>query len=177
MNIKMNKFITLIGLLLICSFSINGQNVERYKEHHDKGRLLILDGSNKKHVILPLPPESPRHKGKFIVERHPGDPRRELICWEPRKAKHMTPLEAAATVLQRMSEAARSEKSMDLKAVFQKYDADGGGSIDQEELGLVLKEFHILLDEEELSEVFSIFDPDGGGEISYLEFVYAIFNI
>ena len=44
MNIKMNKFITLIGLLLICSFSINGQNVERYKEHHDKGRLLILDG-------------------------------------------------------------------------------------------------------------------------------------
>jgi Ca2+-binding EF-hand superfamily protein len=137
---------------------------------------ISLDGSNKKHVILPLPPESPRHKGKFIVERHPGDPRRELICWEPRKAKHMTPLEAAATVLQRMSEAARSEKSMDLKAVFQKYDADGGGSIDQEELGLVLKEFHILLDEEELSEVFSIFDPDGGGEISYLEFVYAIFN-
>lgn len=129
-----------------------------------------------KHVTLPLPPSSPRHEGKFIVEKHPGDPRRQLVFWEPLRAKKMTPLEAAATVLFRLAEAARSDKALDLKSVFQKYDTDGGGSIDQEELGQVLKEFHILLDELELSQVFSIFDPDGGGEISYLEFVYAIFN-
>jgi tetratricopeptide (TPR) repeat protein len=40
----MNKIITLLSLLIICSFSINAQNVERYKKHHDKGRLLILEG-------------------------------------------------------------------------------------------------------------------------------------
>lgn len=126
------------------------------------------------HVILPLPPSSPRHKGCFIVEKHQNG--NELIFWEPLRAKRMTPLEAAAVVLSRLAEAARAEKTLDLKSVFQKYDADGGGSIDQEELGHVLTEFHVLLTEEELTQVFSIFDPDGGGEISYLEFVYAIFN-
>ena len=40
----MNKIITLFSLLLVCSFSINAQNVERYKKYHDKGRLLILEG-------------------------------------------------------------------------------------------------------------------------------------
>ncbi|WP_195715296.1 hypothetical protein [Ancylomarina sp. 16SWW S1-10-2] len=46
----MNKFITIIGLLLFFSLSINGQNVERYKEHHDKGRLLILEGKYKEAI-------------------------------------------------------------------------------------------------------------------------------
>jgi len=40
----MNKIITLFSLLLVCSFSINAQNVERYKKYHDMGRLLILEG-------------------------------------------------------------------------------------------------------------------------------------
>jgi tetratricopeptide (TPR) repeat protein len=40
----MNKIITLFSFLLVCSFSINAQNVERYKKYHDKGRLLILEG-------------------------------------------------------------------------------------------------------------------------------------
>ncbi len=40
----MNKIITLFSFLLVCSFSINAQNIERYKKYHDKGRLLILEG-------------------------------------------------------------------------------------------------------------------------------------
>tara|TARA_R110001583_G_scaffold21469_5_gene81595 strand:+ start:16408 stop:16986 length:579 start_codon:yes stop_codon:yes gene_type:complete len=40
----MNKLITLFSFLLVCSFSINAQNVERYKKYHDMGRLLILEG-------------------------------------------------------------------------------------------------------------------------------------
>ena len=138
---------------------------------------ISLEGSQQSHLLLPLPPNSPRHNGKFVVEFHPtGDSHREIICWEPRRAKKMSALEAAAVALQRLAEAARSSKNLDLKSVFQKYDTDGGGSIDKEELGSVLKEFQVLLSDKELSQVFSIFDPDGGGEISYLEFVYAIFN-
>jgi len=76
----------------------------------------------------------PSKTGQFIVEKHPGDPRKEIVFWEPLRAKKMSPLEAAAVVLSRMADAARSDKSLDLKAVFQKYDTDGGGSIDQEEL-------------------------------------------
>lgn len=46
----MNKIITLLSLLIICSFSINAQNVERYKKYHDKGRLLILEGKYQKAI-------------------------------------------------------------------------------------------------------------------------------
>ena len=137
---------------------------------------LLGDPNNTQHIVLPLPPNSPRHKGHFLVETHPGDPRREYIHWAPIRAKRMTPLEAVAVVLSRLAEAAKSSKAMNLKKVFQKYDADGGGSIDEEELNLVLKEFHVLLDEEQLSQVFSIFDENNTGSISYLEFVYAMFN-
>lgn len=47
----MNKFITLISLLFICSFTIKGQNVERYKDYHDKGRLLILEGKYQEAIV------------------------------------------------------------------------------------------------------------------------------
>jgi len=40
----MNKFITLTTLFLLSFVSITAQNVERYKDYHDKGRKLILVG-------------------------------------------------------------------------------------------------------------------------------------
>ena len=40
----------------------------------------------------------------------------------------------------------------------------------------MLKEFKILLSPAEVAAVFKIFDPDGGGSISYIEFVYSVFN-
>jgi len=43
----MNKFITLVTLFLLSFASITAQNVERYKDYHDKGRMLILEGKYK----------------------------------------------------------------------------------------------------------------------------------
>jgi tetratricopeptide (TPR) repeat protein len=40
----MNKLITILILLTISLASVKAQNIERYKKHHDKGRLLILEG-------------------------------------------------------------------------------------------------------------------------------------
>jgi len=40
----MNKIITLLTLIIISFASIKAQNVERYKDYHDKGRMLILEG-------------------------------------------------------------------------------------------------------------------------------------
>jgi len=40
----MNKIITLLTLLILSTASVEAQNVERYKDYHDKGRMLILEG-------------------------------------------------------------------------------------------------------------------------------------
>ena len=138
--------------------------------------LRLTPESDQCHVYFPVPPEHPQFAGQWEVERHPHHAKRELIAWYPEVAKRYDPLEAAALVLKKLSEASKQNKKMDLKSVFKKYDADGGGSIDQEEFAEVLKEFKILLSPAEIAAVFKIFDPDGGGTISYIEFVYSVFN-
>jgi len=40
----MNKLITLLALSVLSFASVEAQNVERYKNYHDKGRMLILEG-------------------------------------------------------------------------------------------------------------------------------------
>ena len=128
------------------------------------------------HVYYPVPLDHPQFAGQWEVEKHPYHAQRELLVWYPEVAKHYDPLEAAALVLQKLSAASRQDKTLNLKAVFKKYDADGGGSIDRDEFAAVLEEFKILLSPAEVAAVFKIFDPDGGGTISYIEFVYSVFN-
>lgn len=123
-----------------------------------------------------MPPDHPQFAGQWEVETHPLQAQRELLVWYPEVAKHYDPLEAAALVLQKLSAASRQDKNLNLKAVFKKYDTDGGGSIDRGEFACVLEEFKILLSPAEVTAVFKIFDPDGGGTISYIEFVYSVFN-
>jgi len=40
----MNKLISIVILLTLSLASVKAQNVERYKDYHDKGRMLILEG-------------------------------------------------------------------------------------------------------------------------------------
>ena len=40
----MNKLISIVILLILSLASVEAQNVERYKDFHDKGRMLILEG-------------------------------------------------------------------------------------------------------------------------------------
>ena len=132
--------------------------------------------SPRAHKYFPVPPDIPQYAGTWEIEKHPYHSSRELIVWHPEGAKRYDPLEAAALVLQKLSAASREDKNLNLKAVFKKYDTDGGGSIDREEFANVLEEFKILLTPGEINAVFKIFDPDGGGTISYIEFVYSVFN-
>jgi len=46
----MNKFITLVTLFLLSFVCVTAQNVERYKDYHDKGRMLILEGKYKQAI-------------------------------------------------------------------------------------------------------------------------------
>ena len=46
----MNKLITVIILFTLSLASVKAQNVERYKDYHDKGRMLILEGKYKQAI-------------------------------------------------------------------------------------------------------------------------------
>jgi len=57
------------------------------------------------------------------------------------------------------------------KRMYYKYDADGSGAIDREELGLVYKEFDESASDETINKLFSDANLDGDDDISFAEFL------
>ena len=55
---------------------------------------------------------------------------------------------------------------------FQKYDADGSGDIDPEELRLVIEELGEDLEPEEVDKLISDADAVGDGNVNFQEFVH-----
>jgi hypothetical protein len=60
-----------------------------------------------------------------------------------------------------------------LHSVFAKFDEDGGGSIDEEELGHAMKALGAPVSADELSALVKEIDEDGNGEIDFDECVLA----
>ena len=60
-----------------------------------------------------------------------------------------------------------------LREVFASFDADGGGSIDEEELGVAMKALGAPVSATELSALVKEIDEDGNGEIDFEECVPA----
>ena len=58
----------------------------------------------------------------------------------------------------------------DLENYFKQFDKDNSGSIDKEELGLLLKELKINLEDEVLEAFIQSVDEDGSGKIEFAEF-------
>jgi len=67
------------------------------------------------------------------------------------------------------------DSGLNLRAVFNEYDQDGGGTIDRDEFRNVLLAMGVHLDENQLSTVFRYFDKDGAG-VEYGEFAFAFYN-
>ena len=61
-------------------------------------------------------------------------------------------------------------KRHNIYEVFRKYDADGGGTLDPDELRVLLDELNIPMTDEELVELFEELDEDGEGGIDFDEF-------
>ena len=57
-----------------------------------------------------------------------------------------------------------------LNAVFLKFDSDGGGTLDEDEFGILLKELHVFMNENQVSATFRSIDEDGEGSIDFEEF-------
>lgn len=74
-----------------------------------------------------------------------------------------------------MADAGKKELSEEevevLREVFAKFDADGGGSIDEEELGVAMKALGAPVSATELSALVKEIDEDGNGEIDFDECV------
>ena len=62
------------------------------------------------------------------------------------------------------------KKRSNVYEVFRKFDADGGGTLDKEELGALLNDLKVKMTEEELDELFEELDEDGEGGIDFEEF-------
>ena len=67
----------------------------------------------------------------------------------------------------------RSDETLDLGCVqlFEKYDLDGSGCIDREELGKAIRDsLHLNIRETEIDVIMSEIDRDGGGDVDVDEF-------
>lgn len=67
-------------------------------------------------------------------------------------------------------------KGVDLKAAFEEFDSDGGGTIDEVEFGQLLINIGVDLSAVELDLVMKHFDKDGSGVIEYAEFAWTYYN-
>ena len=64
---------------------------------------------------------------------------------------------------------AKGGSSVDVKAVFDEFDADGSGEIDELEFRMAMISLGVQLSDEECDVVFRFFDRDGGG-VEFAEF-------
>ena len=62
------------------------------------------------------------------------------------------------------------DAEQNLRDVFEIFDADGSGSIDRNEMRLLMKKLAQDLTEEEITQIIEVVDEDGDGEISFEEF-------
>jgi len=66
---------------------------------------------------------------------------------------------------------AKDETREKLRAVFDKFDADGSGAVSSAELGEMVKALKLDLSAEQIATLMKEADPDGSGEIEFEEFL------
>ena len=59
----------------------------------------------------------------------------------------------------------------ELKEIFLQFDDDGGGTVDVEELGMIMKSLGQVMTEKEVETLFNDMDDDGSGSIEFDEFL------
>jgi Ca2+-binding EF-hand superfamily protein len=82
---------------------------------------------------------------------------------------------AVDEVMDKIRNIAKKNKNFNLKVAFEKFDVNGDGTIEHQELQNILREIGIELTAHEMDVVFERFDPDGGG-IEYEEFTWVFMN-
>ena len=79
--------------------------------------------------------------------------------------------------MSRIREMAKASKSFNLRNAFDRFDLDGSGSINHEELTSVVKALcGDQITGPEVQCVINLFDPNNDGDIRYDEFAYSFYN-
>jgi len=107
-----------------------------------------------------------------------------------KKAHNPNSLEASKSkvayeALEKIKDIANRDKTFDLKAAFKKFDQDGNGTVDHDELRNVVREICEIEDDKgklqkvakwEMDAIIELFDPNNDGEVDYSEFSYTFYN-
>lgn len=64
----------------------------------------------------------------------------------------------------------------DLEALFNAFDDDHSGELDEEEVGLLVSQMGTKLSQEENHNLFRIMDADGSGTVSFREFATVVLH-
>ena len=87
--------------------------------------------------------------------------------------------------LEKIRVIASRKGGFDLKVAFKKFDLDGNGTVDHDELKAVIEEICSAPDEDgkvtkipkwEMDAIIELFDPNGDGSIDYAEFSWTFYN-
>ena len=86
--------------------------------------------------------------------------------------------------VRRLSISKSSSSGLDLRRVFERFDADKNGTVDREEFAKAIQEICNANDGseeegvsiDEIDHLYSLFDSDRDGVITYSEFVYQFYN-
>eukprot|EP00656_Telonema_subtile_P013673 TRINITY_DN16945_c0_g1_i1.p1 TRINITY_DN16945_c0_g1~~TRINITY_DN16945_c0_g1_i1.p1 ORF type:complete len:569 (-),score=128.44 TRINITY_DN16945_c0_g1_i1:232-1938(-) len=118
---------------------------------------------------------SPRKKAAEVAKekRRTGPSLKERVA--ARELSAESAIAMLQSVMQKISETFAEGPDIDLKAAFEEFDQDGGGTIDQAELKAALVNLGIVLSDAELQLIMRHFDKDGRG-IEYGEFAWTYYN-
>ena len=125
------------------------------REREDKARELLKDMS-------------------YVLEQTGDDARTEEELKSRHEKQsfidHMTNLIRARRMDQATVEEVRQLHELMLKELFNKFDEDGGGSLDREEIGALAKGIGHKLTAKELDAAMKEMDEDGEGDVDFVEF-------
>jgi len=131
----------------------------------------------------PLPPEALYTQENPILERAAKN-----HYWDCHGRRHGRPNTAefddsdTSEIIHHALEALRkagktlSAHKLDLKAVFDEFDASGDGFLSVEEMASALLSLDVRLNTASLMALFRHFDPNGSGSVHYGEFLWGFFN-
>jgi len=104
--------------------------------------------------------ESNMNNAGITAAKHGESPTRDHTDPKPNPKDDKKNVRIAPEVLKRKN----------IHEVFRKFDADGSGAIDIDELRVLLKELNVPMKDKEIEDLMSELDADGGGGIEFEEF-------
>lgn len=104
-------------------------------------------------------------KAEMEMEEAAKKPRRVVERFDDKKGKLL------ARTLRNELEDMFTQSGIDMKEAFRAFDADGDGTITQDEFKAGLRSLQLKITEDQIDDLVGSIDQDGDGNLDYLEFI------